>query len=264
MVFVSVCRLCSPAGGDLLYDDKLPEQGRNFANKIWNAFRLVKQWKVSNEIEQPASAVKAIEWFNHKLLEVIETLDKQFTDFRISEAVMTVYTFFWNEFSAWYLEHRYKPAYQNPIDAKTYGSQPSIFVDQDTSVSYIRLCHSLPKKSGNYLGRQNNRRKGPWSGRPQKWPKGPPRITGSEKLYLREFAETRLKSNLIFRGPLRGSLASRGHRRHITYPPIGRGPTGATREGNTATQSVPIPMGGRQFFKKQGRGVPRNGMAWDT
>ena len=118
--------LCSPAGGDLLYDDKLPEQGRNFGNKIWNAFRLVKQWEVSNEIEQPASAVKAINWFNHKLNEVIETLDKQFADFRISEAVMTVYTFFWNEFSAWYLE-MVKPAYQQPVDAKTYESTIKFF-----------------------------------------------------------------------------------------------------------------------------------------
>ena len=118
--------LCSPAGGDLLYDDKLPEQGRNFANKIWNAFRLIKQWEVSDTEAQPDSSVKAIEWFNHKLNEVIETLDKQFTDFRISEAVMTVYTFFWNEFSAWYLE-MVKPAYQKPIDVKTYRATLDFF-----------------------------------------------------------------------------------------------------------------------------------------
>ncbi len=118
--------LCSPAGGDLLYDDKLPEQGRNFANKIWNAFRLVKQWEVSNELKQPDSAIKSINWFEHKLNEVLETLDKQFADFRISEAVMTVYTFFWNEFSAWYLE-MVKPAYQKPIDAKTYEATIQFF-----------------------------------------------------------------------------------------------------------------------------------------
>ncbi len=118
--------LCSPAGGDLLYDDKLPEQGRNFGNKIWNAFRLVKQWEVSNDVKQPDSAIKAINWFEHKLNEVIETLDKQFAEFRISEAVMTVYTFFWNEFSAWYLE-MVKPAYQKPIDAKTYQETIEFF-----------------------------------------------------------------------------------------------------------------------------------------
>jgi valyl-tRNA synthetase len=104
----------------------LPEQGRNFGNKIWNAFRLVKQWEVSNDIEQPDSAIKAINWFEHKLNEVIETLDKQFAEFRISEAVMTVYTFFWNEFSAWYLE-MVKPAYQKPIDTKTYQASIEFF-----------------------------------------------------------------------------------------------------------------------------------------
>ncbi|OQX96605.1 MAG: valine--tRNA ligase [Bacteroidetes bacterium 4572_117] len=118
--------LCSPAGGDLLYDDKLPEQGRNFGNKIWNAFRLVKQWEVDEKLEQPESAKKAISWFGNKLNQTIETLDRQFADYRISEAVMTIYKFFWDEFSAWYLE-MVKPAYQKPIDAATLKSTNAFF-----------------------------------------------------------------------------------------------------------------------------------------
>lgn len=118
--------LCSPAGGDLLYDDKLPEQGRNFGNKIWNAFRLVQQWQVDDKLEQPESAVKAINWFENKLNQTIETLDRQFADYRISKAVMTIYTFFWNEFSAWYLE-TVKPAYQKPIDKATLKKTNEFF-----------------------------------------------------------------------------------------------------------------------------------------
>ncbi len=118
--------LCSPAGGDLLYDDKLPEQGRNFGNKIWNAFRLVQQWEVDEKLAQPESAKKAINWFENKLNQTIETLDRQFADYRISEAVMTIYKFFWDEFSAWYLE-MVKPAYQKPIDAATLKSTNEFF-----------------------------------------------------------------------------------------------------------------------------------------
>ena len=118
--------LCSPAGGDLLYDDKLPEQGRNFGNKIWNAFRLVQQWQVDDKLEQPQSAIKAINWFENKLNQTIETLDRQFADYRISEAVMTIYKFFWDEFSAWYLE-MVKPAYQMPIDAATLKKTNEFF-----------------------------------------------------------------------------------------------------------------------------------------
>jgi len=118
--------LCSPAGGDLLYDDKLPEQGRNFSNKIWNAFRLVKQWPVDEKIAQPEASIKAINWFDNKLNKMLENLDNQFNDYRISEAVMTVYKFFWDEFSAWYLE-MVKPAYQQPIDAATYNKTIEFF-----------------------------------------------------------------------------------------------------------------------------------------
>ena len=126
--------LCSPAGGDLLFDESLPQQGSGFATKIWNAFRLVKNWEVSAEIEQPEHSKLAIEWFNNKLGEVVATLNNQFDQFRISEALMTVYTTVRDEFSGWLLE-MVKPAYQQPIDAKTYNEVVELF-DQ-----MLRLMH---------------------------------------------------------------------------------------------------------------------------
>ncbi|MCF6332741.1 MAG: valine--tRNA ligase [Draconibacterium sp.] len=126
--------LCSPAGGDLLYDDGMPQQGAGFSTKIWNAFRLVKNWEVSSEIEQPEHSKLAIEWFQNKLSEVVETLDSQFDHFRISEALMTVYTTVRDEFSGWLLE-MVKPPYQKPIDAKTYSEVVDLF-DQ-----MLRLMH---------------------------------------------------------------------------------------------------------------------------
>ena len=118
--------LCSPAGSDLLFDESLPQQGAGFATKIWNAFRLVKNWEVSETIPQPAHSALAIEWFRHKLAEVNETLNQQFEQFRISEALMTVYTAVRDEFSSWLLEI-VKPAYQQPIDAKTYSELLGLF-----------------------------------------------------------------------------------------------------------------------------------------
>ncbi len=120
--------LCSPAGGDLLYDDSLPEQGRNFANKIWNAFRLVKTWDICDKTPQPEHSQIAVKWFSAKLNETIESLNKQFDSFRLSEALMTVYRLFWEDFSAWYLEI-IKPEYQKPIDKKTYEQTISFFKD---------------------------------------------------------------------------------------------------------------------------------------
>jgi len=106
---------CSPAGNDLLFDESLTEQGRNFGNKIWNAFRLVQSWEVDDSLAQPASASTAIKWFDSKLNESIASLDEHYDRFRLSEALMTVYKLFWDEFSSWYLE-MVKPAYQKPID----------------------------------------------------------------------------------------------------------------------------------------------------
>ena len=105
--------LCAPAGGDLLFDESLPEQGRNFTTKMWNAFKLVKSWEVAS-IDQPAHSRLALEWFNHLLGKVNETLNTQFDQYRISEALMTVYTTFRDEFSSWLLE-MIKPAYGQPI-----------------------------------------------------------------------------------------------------------------------------------------------------
>ncbi|MBR8538277.1 valine--tRNA ligase [Carboxylicivirga sediminis] len=118
--------LCSPAGGDLLFDENLPEQGRNFANKIWNAFRLVKGWEINESIEQPESAKQAIAWFDAKLDQTIATMNDHFEKYRISDALMTVYTVFWQEFSSWYLE-AVKPAYQKPLDAATYKATSEFF-----------------------------------------------------------------------------------------------------------------------------------------
>ena len=118
--------LAAPAGNDIMYDDSLCEQGRNFCNKIWNAFRLVKGWEVSDSAEQPESARLGIEWFkavlNRTLAEVADLMGK----FRISEALMAVYRLFWDEFSSWYLEV-VKPVYGSPIDATTYEATLSFF-----------------------------------------------------------------------------------------------------------------------------------------
>lgn len=117
--------LSAPAGNDILFDESLCEQGRNFNNKIWNAFRLVKGWETT-DIEQPKSAEIAVKWFDAKLKEVNEEMQKQFKDYRISEALMTVYKLFWDEFSSWYLE-MVKPAYGQPIDQKSYDATLRFF-----------------------------------------------------------------------------------------------------------------------------------------
>ena len=117
--------LSAPAGNDILFDESLCEQGRNFNNKIWNAFRLVKGWETA-DIEQPKSAEIAVKWFDAKLKEVNEEMQKQFKDYRISEALMTVYKLFWDEFSSWYLE-MVKPTYGQPIDQKSYDATLRFF-----------------------------------------------------------------------------------------------------------------------------------------
>ena len=125
--------LAAPAGNDILYDDALCEQGRNFNNKIWNAFRLVKGWEVA-DIEQPESARKAIEWFDAVLNATLAEVKDLFGKFRLSEALMAVYKLFWDEFSSWYLE-MVKPAYQQPIDRATYEATLGFFDN------LLRLLH---------------------------------------------------------------------------------------------------------------------------
>ncbi len=117
--------LCAPAGGDLLFDESLPEQGRNFTTKIWNAFKLVKGWQVA-DIPQPRHSALALEWFDNLLNKTKTTLHSQFEQYRISEALMTVYTTFRDEFSSWLLEI-IKPAYGQPIDKQTYETTLRLF-----------------------------------------------------------------------------------------------------------------------------------------
>ena len=122
--------LSAPAGNDILFDEALCEQGRNFNNKIWNAFRLVKGWQVSNDIEQTGAEQLAMKWFEAKLKAAAAELDDMFSKYRISDALMVVYKLFWDEFSGWYLE-MVKPAYvdglQQPINVKTYEATLDFF-----------------------------------------------------------------------------------------------------------------------------------------
>ena len=117
--------LSAPAGNDILFDEALCEQGRNFNNKIWNAFRLIKGWEVSDEI-QPETSKIAIEWFEAKLKETNTELNDLFSKYRISEALMVVYKLFWDEFSGWYLE-MIKPSYGSPIDKETLNTTLHFF-----------------------------------------------------------------------------------------------------------------------------------------
>ncbi|MFR3056182.1 valine--tRNA ligase [Phocaeicola coprophilus] len=117
--------LSAPAGNDILFDDALCEQGRNFNNKIWNAFRLVKGWEVA-DIEQPEYARLATEWFDAMLTKTAAEVDDLFGKYRLSEALMAVYKLFWDEFSSWYLE-MVKPAYGQPIDKATYEKTLGFF-----------------------------------------------------------------------------------------------------------------------------------------
>ncbi|MEO9872681.1 valine--tRNA ligase [Ekhidna sp.] len=115
----------SPAGNDLLFDEKLVEQGRNFSNKIWNAFRLVKGWEIS-DASQPAVNVQAITWFENKLNKALAELEDHFSKFRMSDALMTAYKLIWNDFCSWYLEW-IKPEYGQPIDTKTHAATIELF-----------------------------------------------------------------------------------------------------------------------------------------
>ena len=125
--------LAAPAGNDILYDDALCEQGRNFNNKIWNAFRLVKGWEVA-DIEQPEHSRLAVQWFDNVLHSTEAEVKDLFSKFRLNEALMAIYRLFWEEFSAWYLE-AVKPAYQQPIDRATMDATLRFFD------SLLRLLH---------------------------------------------------------------------------------------------------------------------------
>ncbi len=112
--------LCSPAGNDLLFDESLTEQGRNFSNKIWNAFRLIRGWKVDPDLTQPGHAARSVEWFDSLMNRTLKKVDEQFARYRVSDALMIIYRLFWDEFSSWYLEG-VKPAFEKPVDRETYN-----------------------------------------------------------------------------------------------------------------------------------------------
>ncbi len=126
--------MAAPAGNDVLFDESLSEQGRNFCNKIWNAFRLVKGWEQSEVATQPEASALAVKWFGYRLDEVKVELDDLFSKYRLSEALTLLYKLFWDDFSSWYLE-MVKPAYGQPMDARTYRSTVGFF-DQ-----VLRLLH---------------------------------------------------------------------------------------------------------------------------
>ena len=128
--------LCSSAGSDILYDESQVEQGRNFCNKIWNAFRLVKGWNVDASAAQPESSAAAVKWFDSLLSQTLEIVEDHFAKFRISDALMTIYKLFWDDFCAWYLE-AVKPAYGCGMDVQTYNATVGFFD------SLLRMIHPI-------------------------------------------------------------------------------------------------------------------------
>ncbi len=128
--------LCSPAGGDLLFDESLTEQGRNFSNKIWNAFRLVISCKTDDKVRQPAHSAQAIMWFDARLSEAVAQLKRLYEHFKLSEALMLLYRLFWDDFSSWYLEI-IKPDYGKPLDAETFKATTGFFD------KLLRLLHPI-------------------------------------------------------------------------------------------------------------------------
>ncbi|HIR95463.1 MAG TPA: valine--tRNA ligase, partial [Candidatus Coprenecus stercorigallinarum] len=128
--------LCTAAGNDILFDESQVEQGRNFCNKIWNAYRLVKGWSVDRTAAAPEHSALAVKWFTHKLNQAIATVDDHFSRFRISDALMTLYKLFWDDFCAWYLEI-VKPAFGSPVDGATYDATIGFFD------SLLKLLHPV-------------------------------------------------------------------------------------------------------------------------
>ena len=128
--------LCTAAGNDIFYDESQIEQGRNFCNKIWNAYRLIKGWKTDASVAQPEASLTAVEWFGSKLSQAIENVEDNYSKFRISDALMTVYKLFWDDFCSWYLE-LVKPAYGECIDELTYKATLGYFE------TLLRMIHPV-------------------------------------------------------------------------------------------------------------------------
>ena len=142
----------SPAGNDLLFDEKLIEQGRNFANKIWNAFRLMKGWEIKS-IRQPTENILAIDWFQSNLYQTLDVVEDHFKKFRISDALMALYKLVWDDYCSWYLEW-VKPPYGQPIDEITYEASLGFF-DQ-----LMRMLHPFMPFITEELWQQIKNRKG--------------------------------------------------------------------------------------------------------
>ncbi len=128
--------LCSPAGNDILFDESQVEQGRNFCNKVWNAYRLVKGWTCDASLHQAGDLALTVKWMRNRLSQVVETVDDHFAKFRISDALMALYKFFWDDFCSWYLE-LVKPEYGKPVDKETYDATMGFFD------SLLRLLHPI-------------------------------------------------------------------------------------------------------------------------
>lgn len=172
--------LCSPAGGDLLFDESLPQQGAGFVTKIWNSFRLVNGWEVDYKIQQPEHSKLAISWFHEKFSQIVEQTDDHFDKFRISDALMSVYTTVRDEFSGWLLE-MVKPAYQQPIDGKTYQELIDIFDE------VLRFLHPfMPFVSEEIWQLLKERRKGD-SIMISSWPKS----TGYDETLIAQFEDVK-------------------------------------------------------------------------
>ena len=126
--------LSASAGNDIMFDEELCANGRSFAHKVWNAFRLIKGWEVDSTIEAPEASQKAVEWFHAKLQHTLVEIENHFEKYRISDALMSIYKLVWDDFCSWFLE-MIKPAYQQPIDAKTFASAI------DALENVLRLLH---------------------------------------------------------------------------------------------------------------------------
>ncbi|RKD91679.1 valine--tRNA ligase [Mangrovibacterium diazotrophicum] len=172
--------LCSPAGGDLLFDESLPQQGAGFVTKMWNSFRLVKGWEVDNTIPQPEHSKIAIEWFRQKFSQIVEQTDDHFDKFRISDALMNAYTAVRDEFSGWLLE-LVKPAYQQPIDGKTYGELIDIFDE------VLRFIHPFMPFVSEEIWQYLKERKEGESIMISSWPKS----TGYDAAFLQKFEDAK-------------------------------------------------------------------------
>ncbi|MBA4408729.1 MAG: valine--tRNA ligase [Odoribacter sp.] len=172
--------LCSPAGGDLMFDESLPQQGAGFVTKIWNSFRLVNGWEVDKKLPQPEHSRIAISWFHEKFSQIVEQTDDHFDKFRISDALMNVYTTVRDEFSGWLLE-MVKPVYQQPIDGKTYEELIDIFDE------VLRFLHPFMPFVSEEIWQLLKERKQGHSITISSWPKS----TGYDETLIAQFEDVK-------------------------------------------------------------------------